>query len=64
MYELKYVGMEKFPEYFVIPTYYENVKVINGIAKVERKETVERLLKEGFILIEKKNKKGRRKVSE
>ena len=35
-YKLRYVGSDKYPDYFVIPTYYENVKVINGIAEVER----------------------------
>ena len=53
-YKLRYVGSDKYPDYFVIPTYYENVKVINGVAKVEREVTKDRLLKEGFVLIEEK----------
>jgi len=53
-YKLRYVGSDKYPDYFVIPTYYENVKVINGIAEVEREVTKDRLLKEGFVLIEEK----------
>jgi len=53
-YKLRYIGSDKYPDYFVIPTYYENVKVINGIAEVEREVTKDRLLKEGFVLIEEK----------
>ena len=53
-YKLRYVGSENYPKFFVIPTYYENVKVINGIAEVEREVTKDRLLKEGFVLIEEK----------
>ena len=53
-YKLKYVGSKEFPKYFTIPTYYENVKVINGIAEVEKEVTKDRLLKEGFVLIEEK----------
>ena len=53
-YKLRYVGSDKYPDYFIIPTYYENVKVINGIAEVEREVTKDRLLKEGFALIEEK----------
>jgi len=51
-YTLKYIGADKYPDYFEIPTYYEIVRVNKGIAKVEKKVTVERLLKEGFILID------------
>ena len=53
-YKLRYIGSDKYPDYFVIQTYYENVKVINGIAEVEREVTKDRLLKEGFVLIEEK----------
>ena len=53
-YKLRYIGSDKYPDYFVIPTYSENVKVINGIAEVEREVTRDRLLKEGFVLIEEK----------
>jgi len=53
-YKLKYVGNIYYPKYFVIPTYYENVKVIDGIAIVEKEVTKDRLLKEGFVLIEDK----------
>jgi len=78
-YKLKYVGSPNYPKFFVIHTYYENVKVIDGIAIVEREVTKDRLLKEGFVLVEEKKevieldkiseedtsfKKGSRKVKQ
>lgn len=53
-YKLKYVGAEQYPAEFIIPTYLEIVKVVNGIAEVEHEITVDRLLKEGFVLYEEK----------
>ncbi len=56
-YKLKYVGSEFYPKEFVIPTYFEIVKVIDGIAEVELEVTKDRLLKEGFVLYEEVEKK-------
>lgn len=53
-YKLKFVGSDKFPSYFKIPTYYEIVEVKDGIAIVDKEVTMQRLLKEGFILVEDK----------
>lgn len=50
-YKLKFVGSEFYPDYFVIPTYAEIVEVKNGFAEVELEVTKDRLLKEGFILV-------------
>ena len=52
MFKLKYVGSDKFPQFYTIPTYKENVQVINGIAEVKYKVTADRLLKMGFVLYE------------
>lgn len=60
-YKLKFVGADKYPSYFKIPTYYEIVEVKNGIAEVQFETTKERLLKEGFILIEEEKGKSKRK---